>query len=190
MPCLAFEPGSHTPLPSDPLLPSFASNFSPLELTGFVDASHATCPRTRRSVTGFCLCLAGAAIAYKTKVQPAVATISTEAELIAAVYAAKVTKHLCAVLHELGFTQAGPAILHEDNQAAINMIIMPLAPRNAPATLTSNTLRFKSGVNKVTSSCVTHQVSSTLWINRLRTFLVGPFTAAMPAAPWATTAPS
>jgi hypothetical protein len=73
-PCLAFKPGSHTALPSDPSLPSFPTGFSPLELTGFVDASHATCPRTRRSVTGFCLCLclAGAAVAYKTKVQPTV----------------------------------------------------------------------------------------------------------------------
>jgi hypothetical protein len=121
-PCLAFEPGSHTALPSDPSLPRFPSASSPLELTGFVDASHATCLRTRRSVTGFCLCLAGAAVAYKTKVQPTVATSSTEAELIAAVHAAKVTKYLRTVLRELGFPPTGPTILHEDNQAAINMI--------------------------------------------------------------------
>jgi hypothetical protein len=108
------------------LVPSVPSVSLPaLELTGFLDASHATCcPHTCCSVTGFCLCLAGAAVADKIKVQPTVATSSTEAELMAAADATDVTKWLSlhTVLHELGFSPTGPSILHEDNQTAINMI--------------------------------------------------------------------
>jgi hypothetical protein len=70
----------------------------------------------------FVFCLGGAAIAYKSKLQATMSTSSTEAELIAAVHAAKVAKYLRSILHELGFTQQGPTPLYEDNQAAIAMI--------------------------------------------------------------------
>ena len=102
-------------------LPSFPSS-APLQLVGYVDAAHATDLETRRSVTGFVFCLAGGAIAYKSKLQATVSTSSTEAEFIAAVHAAKVAKYLRSILKELGFPQDGPTVLHEDNQAAIAMI--------------------------------------------------------------------
>jgi hypothetical protein len=56
------------------VLPKF---FNLLELVGYVDASHAIDLRTRRSVTGLSFCLAGGGIAFKSKFQPTVATIST-----------------------------------------------------------------------------------------------------------------
>jgi hypothetical protein len=107
--------------PIDSSLPTFPSS-DLLELVGFVDAAHATDLKSRRSVTGFVFCLGGAAIAYKSKLQATVSTSSTEAELIAAMHAAKVAKYLCSILHELGFTQQGPTALYEDNKAAITMI--------------------------------------------------------------------
>ena len=121
------QPLSH--LPSVPLdqpeidasLPPFPTA-GPLELVGYVDAAHATDLDTRRSVTGFAFCLAGGAIAYKSKLQATVSTSSTESEFLAAVHAAKVAKYLRSVLHELGFPQDGPTSLYEDNQAAIAMI--------------------------------------------------------------------
>jgi hypothetical protein len=64
-------------------LPEFPKFSSLLELVGYVDASHATDLRTRRSVTGLSFCLAGGAIAFKSKLQPTVATSSTESEFIA-----------------------------------------------------------------------------------------------------------
>ena len=67
-------------------------------------------------------CLAGGAVAYKSKLQATVATSSTKAEFIAAVSAAKTAKYLRLVLSELGFTQHGPTILYKDNQAAIAMV--------------------------------------------------------------------
>jgi hypothetical protein len=63
--------------------------------------------------------LAGGAIAYKSKLQT---TSSTEAELYAAVSAAKIAKYLRSVLLELGLPQEEPTILHEDNQAVINIV--------------------------------------------------------------------
>jgi hypothetical protein len=75
--------------------------------------------QTRRSVTA---ATARSDFAPLTATLTRVATSSTEAGLIAAAHAAKVTKCLRTVLHELGFPQSGPTILHKDNQAAINMI--------------------------------------------------------------------
>jgi hypothetical protein len=97
-------------------------SFGLQDLTGFVDAAHATDPKTMRSVTGFGFMFAGGVVAYKTKLQPTVATSSTEAEFIAAVLAAKTGKYLCLVLHELGFLQLQPTALYIDNKAAIDMI--------------------------------------------------------------------
>jgi hypothetical protein len=90
-----------------PEFPKFSSSL--LELVDYVDASHATDLRTRRSVTGLSFCLAGGAIAFKSKLQPTVPTSSTESEFIAAVLAAKIAKYL-------------PTLLYEDNKATINMV--------------------------------------------------------------------
>ena len=91
-------------------------------LTGFVDASHATVLSNRRSVTGPAFCYSGAAVAYKSKVQPTVATSSTEAEFIACVYAAKIAKYLRSVLCDLLFPTPGPTPIYVDNEAAIAMV--------------------------------------------------------------------
>jgi hypothetical protein len=57
----------------DPSLPPFPT--SPLDqLVGYVDASHASDPKTRRSITGIVFCYSGAAVAYKSKLQTTVAT--------------------------------------------------------------------------------------------------------------------
>jgi len=92
------------------------------ELVGYVDVAYGTDISTRKSVTGVVLCFAGAAVAFKSKLQATVSTSSTEAELIAAVDAAKMVKYLRSILIELGFPPAGPTTLFEDNQAAIEMI--------------------------------------------------------------------
>jgi hypothetical protein len=107
--------------PFDSSLPPFPSH--PLsELVGYVDAAHATDLVTRRSITGLVFTLAGGAIAFKSKVQPTVSTSSTEAELIAAVTAAKLAKYLRSILIELGFPPLSPTVLYEDNEATMAMI--------------------------------------------------------------------
>ena len=108
--------------PADLAPPDGFPSYGLQDLTGFVDAAHANDPKTMRSVTGFGFSFAGGVVAYKTKLQPTVATSSTESEFIAAVLAAKTGKYLRSVLHELGFAQTQPTVLYIDNKAAIDMI--------------------------------------------------------------------
>ena len=115
--------GSFKPLEiNDPTLPAFPSSTDPLQLVGYVDASHATDIKTRRSVTGFILTLCGGAICYRSKVQTSVATSSTESEFVAAVTASKAVLYLRSVLKQLGCEQLFPTPMYEDNEAAILMI--------------------------------------------------------------------
>ena len=108
-------------LDEDLTLPSFPT-FERDELIGFLDAAHATDLKTRRSVTGYLLLFAHAAIAWKSRLQTLVATSSTEAEFYAAVTCAKVAKYLRNVLRGLGLLRPGPTRLYCDNEAAIAMI--------------------------------------------------------------------
>ena len=108
-------------LDEDPSLPPFPSH-ERNELVGFLDAAHATDLRTRRSVTGCMLLFCHAAIAWKSRAQPVVATSSTEAEFCAAVSCAKAAKCLRFVLKELDALRPGPTPLCVDNEAAIAMI--------------------------------------------------------------------
>ena len=105
----------------DPTLPPFPT-FTRDELVGLLDAAHATELRTRRSVTGFVLLYCFAAIAWKSRVQPLVATSSTEAEFYAAVTCAKAAKYLRYILQQLDALRPGATKLLVDNQAAIAMV--------------------------------------------------------------------
>jgi hypothetical protein len=102
-------------------LPDFPI-FDLSDLLGFLDAACGTCPLTRRSAIGLLFMCAGAAVLHKTRLMSIVATGSTEAEFIAAVFAAKQAKHLCSVLTQLGHAPVGPTKICEDNEAAIAMI--------------------------------------------------------------------
>ena len=103
-------------------LPEFLSNHHPLSLVTYVDSAHATCKKTRRSVTGYGIAMAGGVIAFRSKLQATVATSSTEAEFVAAVQACKTVLYLRSVLKELDFDFEGPSVIYEDNMAAIAMI--------------------------------------------------------------------
>eukprot|EP00957_Ditylum_brightwellii_P141304 10765935-Ditylum_brightwellii.AAC.1 len=73
----------------------------PDTLAVYVDAAHANDLKTRRSVGAYAVTFGGTAVAYGSKLQPAISTSSTEAEFIAAVSAAKVVKYLRYVLEDL-----------------------------------------------------------------------------------------
>ena len=106
----------------DPTLPPYPYPSNPIQLVGYVDASHATDIKTRRSVTGFVIMLCGGPIVFRSKVQTTVATSSTESEFIAAVTASKSVLYLRSILLQLDCPQPYPTPLYEDNEAAINMI--------------------------------------------------------------------
>jgi hypothetical protein len=108
-------------LEDDPNLPLFPTILRDL-VTACLDAAHATDLSQRRSVTGYNVFFGGAAIAWKSVLQPLTATSSTEAEFYAAVTTAKVVKYLRYVLQELKASRPGPSPLYIDNSAALAMI--------------------------------------------------------------------
>jgi hypothetical protein len=98
-----------------------------LLLTGYADASYAADVGTRKSTTGWVLMLAGAAVAWKSKLQPIVATSTTEAEYVALCFAALECVALRALLEFVGCPQAQPTIFYEDNTAALQLSVNPVA---------------------------------------------------------------
>ena len=78
----------------------------------WVDASHASCPNTRRSRTGFFITLNGNLLAYKSKLQPGVpAQSSTEAEYRALSAALNELIWITMVLKELGIQVQKPIVV-------------------------------------------------------------------------------
>jgi len=67
-------------------------------------------------------CLASGVVACCSSTQSVCAQRSTKAELTAANAAAKVTKCLQFILHELGYTQTEPTPICEDNVSAIKIV--------------------------------------------------------------------
>lgn len=106
--------------PSD-ILQTGRPTHNALDLHGYVDSDWATCPRTRRSLTGVCLRLAGGTIAYKTKLQPTIAQSSTEAEFMGASDFGKLLLYVRSILWDLGIPQHAASILYEDNDACTAM---------------------------------------------------------------------
>eukprot|EP00961_Rhodomonas_salina_P140955 1897270-Rhodomonas_salina.2 len=90
-------------------------------LWGFADADHAGYPDTHRSVTGYVMMLAGAAVSWQSSRQAVTALSSSEAEFYAASCAGCDAAYLQVVLEELGFPQTEPTIVFEDNWACIHM---------------------------------------------------------------------
>lgn len=100
-------------------------------LHGYVDSDWATCPKTRRSMTGVCIRLAGGTIAYKTKLQPTVAQSSTEAEFMGASDFGKMMLYIRSILWDLGIPQNSASFLYEDNDACT---AMAMAQKPTPRT--------------------------------------------------------
>jgi len=112
----------YTPMKFDDSLPIIPPPSHLRQLITHVDAAHANELRQRRSTTGYGCCLAGGVVACRSRTQSICAQSSTEAELIAANAAAKVTKYLRFILHELGYTQTEPTPIYEDNDSAIKIV--------------------------------------------------------------------
>lgn len=64
---LPFTPHPHPRSAMTDLLSAGRPQHDALDAHGYVDSDWATCPRTRQSLTGVCIRLAGGCIAYKTK---------------------------------------------------------------------------------------------------------------------------
>lgn len=94
---------------------------NPLEAHAFMDATWASCLKTRRSFGGMCVRLAGGTIAYKAWLQATVALSSTESEFISASDTGKVLLYIRSILYDLGVPQDAATIAYEDNDACTAM---------------------------------------------------------------------
>ncbi|XP_026440307.1 uncharacterized protein LOC113339215, partial [Papaver somniferum] len=75
---------------------------STLSLQGWCDSDWASCPLTRRSLTGWFVCLGNSPVSWKTKKQPTVSRSSAEAEYRSMAAATCELKWLKQLLGDLG----------------------------------------------------------------------------------------
>ena len=92
-----------------------------LILTTYSDSDWASCPNTRRSVTGYILLLGESPVSWKSKKQSTISKSSSEAEYRAMASASSETTWLVSLLTELGVTNLKPVTLYCDNQSAIHI---------------------------------------------------------------------
>ncbi|CAM8999590.1 unnamed protein product [Rhodiola kirilowii] len=99
----------------------FFSASSPLALTTFCDADWAACPKTRRSTTGFCICIGDSLVSWRTKKQAIVSRSSAESEYRAMAATCSEILWLTRLLADMKATVPLPISLHCDNQAALHI---------------------------------------------------------------------
>lgn len=102
------------------------NNSSTINLHAYSDSDWASCPMTRKSVTGYVILLGGSPISWKSKKQSTVARSSSEAEYRAMAHAAAEVTWLVRLLNELGVSSLTPVTLHCDNQSAIHIAKNPV----------------------------------------------------------------
>ncbi|CAJ2632157.1 unnamed protein product [Trifolium pratense] len=103
----------------------FYSSTSNLKLSGFADSDWATCPTTRKSVTGYCVFLGSSLISWKSKKQSTVSKSSTEAEYRALASLTCELQWLMYLFKDLHISFSSPASVFCDNKSAIYLAHNP-----------------------------------------------------------------
>ncbi|CAI0377901.1 unnamed protein product [Linum tenue] len=99
---------------------------SKLELQGFCDADWASCPDSRRSLTGYCTFLCTSLITWKTKKQTTVSRSSSEAEYRALAQVVCEVQWLRNLLLEMGVQVPLSINLFCDNKSALHIAENPV----------------------------------------------------------------
>ncbi|GJU39103.1 uncharacterized mitochondrial protein-like protein, partial [Tanacetum coccineum] len=97
------------------------SIFKNSDLKNKADADWANCPKTRRSVTGFCVFLGKTLVSWKSKKQPIISKSSSEAEYRSMSSASCEVVWLGNLLHSIGLKDLYPVELFCDNSSAIQI---------------------------------------------------------------------
>ncbi|CAA0829552.1 cysteine-rich RLK (RECEPTOR-like protein kinase) 8 [Striga hermonthica] len=113
-------------LKSCPSLGLFYSSQTSLSLQAYSDADWGSCQDSRRSLTGYCVFLGSALIAWKTKKQVTVSRSSAEAEYRALSSTVCELQWLSFLLHDLVVSVDVPIPLWCDNQAALHIVANPV----------------------------------------------------------------
>ena len=100
----------------------------PLDVQIFTDASHATNPDTRRSITGVIIKVGGNTVKWLGLYQRIVSHSSSESELMALDKGATVGQHIAWLMELLGADVARPISVYVDNQSAILISQNPVQP--------------------------------------------------------------
>ena len=93
--------------------------FDLLRPVGYADSDWAADESTRRSCSGYCITLMGAAVVYGCGVQQCVALSTTEAEIIALSRATQEVVAMRKLISDLDTSDATPTFLFCDNKGAI-----------------------------------------------------------------------
>lgn len=104
-----------------PGLRIFLSRKCNMEMTAYCDVDYATCPMSRRSITGFCIKFGESLLSWKTKKQSIVSLSSAEAEYRSMAKTVCEIVWLRGLLLDLGVQVKGPILLFCDNDSALNL---------------------------------------------------------------------
>lgn len=99
----------------------YKSNENSQPISSYVDSDYAGSIEDRKSTTGFIVMVYNCPIMWASKKQPIVSLSSTEAEFVAANYAACEVIWLRKIFKDLSIEIPEPTVLYEDNQGAIAM---------------------------------------------------------------------
>lgn len=104
----------------------FFSDSPDLTLRVFCDSDWASCPNSRRSVTGFCVLLGDSLISWKSKKQPVVSLSSAESEYRLLSKAVGEITWLSRLLSDFGIQISLPVPVFCDSQSAIHIAKNPV----------------------------------------------------------------
>lgn len=139
---------------------------------------------TGRSTSGYLLTIGGGGVSWSSRLQSLVAQSTTEAEYIAAVDAGREAIWMRNLLQELGYTLAGPTVLHMDNQSAISVAKNLLNSEfpssflcDSPPVVSRIGSPFACIASLTSPSCSPYFETPSTYFSRFPTLLSSPLTA-------------
>ncbi|KAG8703200.1 hypothetical protein FRC09_004302, partial [Ceratobasidium sp. 395] len=137
---------------------------------GYSDADWGANQLDRKSISGHCFMLGGAAISWSSKKQPTVALSTMEAEYMALAHASAQALWIRQFFHELGFPSEAPTLLLSDNLAALTLSVeSQYRGRSKHIDIRHHFMR----------DCIQKRMLSTMYVNTKQN-LADVFTKALP----------